>query len=118
MVVHTAAVYLGIAIDNDGVSRWDLQSFNMIDPVKVALAGGLRESTAAHVAISTAVYRGPLAHFVTCCASVLGYPSLPSTGRRDYGGPLPPVSGREVFYILPREERLGRYSLLPESQSL
>jgi hypothetical protein len=46
-----------------------------------------------------------------------GYPSLSSTGRRDYGGPLPLVSGREVFYIRPREERLGCYNnLLLEDQ--
>ena len=49
---------------------------------------------------------------------LLGYPSLSSTGRRNIGGPLPPVIGREVFYIRPREERLGCYSLLLEGQPL
>ena len=43
-------------------------------------------------------------------------PSLPSTGRRDYGGPLPLVSGREVVYICPYEEHIGCYSLLSEDQ--
>ena len=37
-----------------------MQSFNASDPVEVALAAGLRESAAMHVAGSTAeAYRGP-----------------------------------------------------------
>ena len=55
-----AAASLGIAIGKAGVSGWDLQSFNESDPVDVALAAGLRESAATHVASSTAAaYRGP-----------------------------------------------------------
>ena len=49
---------------------------------------------------------------------LLGYPSLSSTGRRDYGGPIPPVGGREVCYFRPREERLNCYSLLLEGPSV
>ena len=59
------ATSLGIASNNVGVSGWDLQSFNKNEPVEVALAPGLRESAAAHVASSTAAaYRGPWSHFV------------------------------------------------------
>ena len=47
-----------------------------------------------------------------------GCPSLPPTGRRNYGGPLPLVSGREVLYIRLRKESLGCYSLLLEGQLL
>ena len=66
-----AAVSRGIAISNVGVSGWDLQSFNESDPLEVALAAGLRESAAAHVASSTAAaYRGPWAHFVSWCSSL------------------------------------------------
>ena len=46
-----------------------------------------------------------------------GYPSLSSTNRRDDGGPIPLVGGREVFYFRPREERLSCYSLFPKGQS-
>ena len=49
---------------------WDRLSINIIDPVEVALAAGLRESAFAHVAGSTsATFRGPWAHFVDRCAS-------------------------------------------------
>ena len=65
----TVAASLDIANSKIGVSVWDLQSFNESDPVEVALAAGLRESAAAHVASSTAAaYRGPWAHFVKWCA--------------------------------------------------
>ena len=48
-----------------------MESFNESDPVEVALATGLRESAATHVASSTAAaYRWPWAHFVNLCASL------------------------------------------------
>ncbi len=64
--MQSAAVSLGIANTNAGVSGWDLHPFNMDEPVEVALAIGLHEFAAAHVASSTAAaYRGPWSHFVT-----------------------------------------------------
>jgi len=55
---------------------------------------------------------GPLRELVCliCC------PSLPSTGRGDYGGPLPTISGREVLYFRPREECVGGHCLLLEGE--
>ena len=45
---------------------------------------------------------------------LFGWTSLPSTDRRDYGGPLLLCSGQEVFHTRPREKRLGSYKFLPK----
>ena len=61
-------------------------------------------------------HRGGLPRAVVILCELVCLFYCPSTGRRDSGGPLPPVSGREVVYIRPREERLGFFCLLLEGQ--
>ncbi len=102
--MHIAAAFLGIANSNDGVSGWDLQSFNMNDPVEVALiiGGAMRVCGSPRCEVNRVGLQRALGPFrdLVCLP---GYPSLSSTDRRDYGGYIPPVSVREVFYFSPHE---------------
>ena len=67
MAAPIAAAALGEG-SSRAASGWASHSFNEGDPVEVALATGLRESAALHVASSTAeAYRGPWNSFVDWC---------------------------------------------------